>query len=40
MPLAIAYQLQLIYYQRHGSKLIRRKKTDHAALATFLSYGR
>jgi hypothetical protein len=35
MPAAIAYQLQLICYQRAGAKLERRFETDTDVLTTF-----
>jgi hypothetical protein len=34
MPAAIAYQLQLICYQRGGAKLEKRFETDTDVLAT------
>lgn len=37
MPAAIAYQLQLVYYQRNGSRLEKRFETDQDVLTAFFS---
>lgn len=36
MPVAVAFQLQLIFYQRAGIQLYRRLVTDTEALTTLL----
>ncbi len=35
MPAAIAYQLQLLYYQRNGARYEKRFETDPDVLTTF-----
>jgi hypothetical protein len=37
MPAAIAYQLQLLYYKRNGSKIEKRFYTDVDVLTAFFS---
>jgi hypothetical protein len=37
MPIAIAFQLQLIFYQRQGNKFWRPYEADQKALTTLLS---
>jgi len=37
MPAAIAYQLQLLYYQRNGGQFERRFETDTDVLQTLFN---